>query len=131
VSGSFPASVAAGPERFWSGNPSGTTVSSVSGGSLTLSASAGANASNATLTFAIGTTLAEGQGVPIGLPIRIMGVNTSSGTEATFASYANSGNANTGCSSSMNPNAANDPNPATAPSPNSAHVASKTLGPDQ
>jgi hypothetical protein len=123
VSGSFPASVAAGQSVSGPGIPSGTTVSSVSGGSLTLSASAGANASNATLTFAIGTTLAEGQGVPIGLPIRIMGVNTSSGTEATFASYANSGNANTGCSSSMNPNAANDPNPATAPSPNSAHVA--------
>ena len=38
-----------------------------------------------------GSTLAVGPGMPIGVPVRLMGVNTASGTEATFASYAESG----------------------------------------
>jgi hypothetical protein len=62
-----------------------------------------------------------GNGAPIGLPIRIMGVNPSSGTNATFTGFIN-GTASTTCSNS-NTNAANDPNPATAPTPNSPHVA--------
>jgi hypothetical protein len=32
-----------------------------------------------------------GQGAPIGVPIRIIGINPASGTVSTFASYANSG----------------------------------------
>ena len=62
-----------------------------------------------------------GNGAPIGLPVRIMGVNPNSGTNATFTGFIN-GSAATKCSNT-NTNAANDPNPATAPSPNSPHVA--------
>ena len=65
-----------------------------------------------------------GPGVPIGVPIRLMGVNTASGTEATFTSYANSGASTGGCSSNMNTNAASDPNPVTDTGTNATpHVA--------
>jgi hypothetical protein len=104
------------------GIQSGTTVSSVSGNDIVLSQTATASAT-VTLIVDISTTLAEGQGVPIGLAIRVMGVNTSSGTEATWSLFAEAGVSGGGCSSNMNTNAANDPNSATAPSPNSAHVA--------
>ena len=70
--------------------------------------------------------LAVGQGMPIGIPIRIMGTNASSDVESTFALYANSGGGTTsgGCASSMNPNAAGDPNPVTATGANTgAHIA--------
>ncbi len=70
------------------------------------------------------SSLAVGQGVPIGVPIRLMGVNTASGTEATFASYAESGVSGGGCASNMNTNAASDPNPVTATGTNAtAHIA--------
>ncbi len=68
-----------------------------------------------------GVAKTVGNGAPIGIPVRIMGVNPASGTEATFVSYVN-GSAATKCSTT-NGNAANDPNPATAPTPNSPHVA--------
>jgi hypothetical protein len=97
----------------------GTWVEAASPTSVTLSVPA-AQTGTQTLTF---TTLAEGQGTPIGIPIRLMGVNTSSGTESTFASFANDGTVGTGCSSNMNTNSPGDPNPATAPTPNSAHIA--------
>jgi hypothetical protein len=52
-----------------------------------------------------------------------MGVNTASGTEATWASYANAGTG-LNCSTSMNPNAASDPNPVTKVGDNAtAHIA--------
>jgi len=126
VSGTFPAAVAGGNTQAVSGPgiPGGTTISSVSGGSAVLSANATATSTTATLDITTTTTLTEGNGVPVGIPVRLMGVNTSSGTEATFTLFANSGvSGTTGCSSNMNTNAANDPNAATAPSPNSAHVA--------
>jgi len=66
---------------------------------------------------------AVGQGTPIGIPIRIVGVNPSSGTVATFAGFAESGVTGGGCTSNTNVNAAVDPNTATAPSPNTPHVA--------
>jgi hypothetical protein len=122
VTGSFPSTVAAGDAVSGPGIPAGTTVSSVSGGTATLSGNA-TSTGTPRLVFTTASTLAVGQGSPIGVPIRIVGVNTASGTEATFASYAESGVASGGCASSMNTNAANDPNPATAPSPNTAHVA--------
>ena len=42
-----------------------------------------------------------------------MGINTNSGVESTFASFAESGVASGGCASNMNTNAASDPNPVT------------------
>ena len=68
-----------------------------------------------------GTAKTVGNGAPIGLPIRILGVNPASGTVATFTGFIN-GTASTTCANT-NTNAANDPNPATAPTPNSPHVA--------
>ncbi len=68
-----------------------------------------------------GVAKTVGNGAPIGIPIRIMGVNPSSGTESTFTGFIN-GTATTTCATT-NGNAANDPNSATAPTPNSAHVA--------
>jgi hypothetical protein len=55
-----------------------------------------------------------GNGAPIGLPIRIMGVNPNSGTESTWASYAESGVSGGGCAANTNTNAATDPNSSTA-----------------
>jgi ABC-type phosphate transport system substrate-binding protein len=55
-----------------------------------------------------------GQGTPIGVPIRILGVNKGSGTTATFNSFAYSGaSTGAGCSTSSkyNLNAASGPNP--------------------
>ncbi len=77
-----------------------------------------------TLIFDIGTALAEGSGVPVGIPIRIMGVNTASGTEYTFSQFAEGQTPGTGgCPDGsgaigMNANAANDPNAATATAQN-------------
>ncbi len=123
----FAASIAAGDAVSGSGIPAGTTISSNNGSTLTLSNSA-TSSGTIVLTVTVGTALAEGNGIPVGIPMRVMGVNTASGTEATFASYAESGVSSGGCSSNLNGNAANDPNPATAPSPNSAHVALENNG---
>jgi hypothetical protein len=62
---------------------------------------------------------AVGSGTPIGVPIRIIGINKGSGTVATFNAFANSGFSggapNSGCESSpFNPNAASGPNPFTS-----------------
>jgi hypothetical protein len=124
VVGSFPSSVV-GDAISGSGIPSGTTVSSVSGSTAVLSNSATATGTP-NLTITTTSTLAEGQGLPVGIPIRLMGVNTASGTESTFALYANSGGGTTsgGCASNMNPNDASDPNPVTDTGDNSTpHVA--------
>jgi hypothetical protein len=61
-----------------------------------------------------------GQGTPIGIPIHVVGVNSASGTNATFANFAQSGDGTGNCNSTnvSNTNAAGDPNPVTAPSPN-------------
>ena len=67
-----------------------------------------------------GVAKTVGNGAPVGIPVRIMGVNPASGTTKTFTGFIN-GSAATTCADT-NGNAANDPNPATAPSPNSAHV---------
>ncbi len=122
ITGTFPSTVADGDAITGPDIPPSTTITNVSGGTITLS-----NApSNATDTVRITTTskLAVGSGVPIGVPIRLMGVNTASGTEATFTSYANSGASTGGCSSNMNTNAASDPNPVTDTGTNATpHVA--------
>ncbi|MDR3650802.1 MAG: hypothetical protein P4L20_17050, partial [Acidimicrobiales bacterium] len=59
-----------------------------------------------------GTAQTVGNGKPIGVPIRIIGVNKGSGTVATFNSFANSGVTGGGCSASpFNANAASGQNP--------------------
>jgi hypothetical protein len=125
-SGTFPSTVVAGDAVTGSGIPSGTTVSSGAGtGTLTLSSNATATGTP-NLNFRTTTKLASGTGLPVGIPVRLMGVNTSSGTEATFAQYANSelGTGNGGCQSVMDLNASLDPNPATATGTNaSQHIA--------
>ncbi len=120
----FPSVIAAGDAVSGPGIPGGTTVTANAGSTLTLSSSATSPSTTATLTITIPTAsdLAVGQGIAFGLPIRVVGVNTAAGIEATFASYAESGVSSGGCSSNLNGNAGNDPNPATAPSPNSAHI---------
>jgi hypothetical protein len=120
----FPSNVA-GATVTGSGVPSGVTVTGGQGSStLTLSnTSFSVSNENLTLTFASGeSALAVGQGVPDGIPVRIAGVNTNSGVESTFASFANSGVTSGLCSSNLNGDAANDANSATAASPNTAHI---------
>ncbi len=134
---SFPTSITSGktvtsPYSDSSLFPSGTTVSSNGGSTLTFAS--GDNAATTgeyTLIFAVGgSKLALGSGVPIGIPIRIVGVNPGSGTTYTFAQYAQGQVPDTsGCpdstptSTDTNLNAANDPNSSTAPSGNPAHIA--------
>jgi hypothetical protein len=123
ITGTFPSTVASGQAISGSGIPSGTTISSVSGSSATLSNSATGDG-KVNLTVTTTSKLAVGQGAPIGVPIRLVGVNTASGTEATFASFAESGVTSGGCATSMNTNDASDPNPVTATGDNSTpHVA--------
>jgi hypothetical protein len=124
----FPSSVASGQtitDLTSSGDlAGGTKVSSTSGNTLTLSQAATGSGTD-DLLIATGTTLPVGSGAAIGLPIRIVGVNSSSGTEATWLSYATSGvSGSAGCASTANTNAASDPNPATATGDNAGqHIA--------
>ena len=124
VDGVFPSTVASGDAVTGTGIPSGTKVNSVSGNSLTLSNSGPTTTENLRITTS--GTLATGQGLPIGVPIRIMGINTAAGIESTFSLFANSGGGTTsgGCASNMNTNAASDPNPVTKTGTNATpHIA--------
>jgi hypothetical protein len=115
--------LASGDAVSGSGIPSGTTISSVSGSTITLSNSATATAT-VDLKVTIPSALAEGNGYPIGITIRVMGINTAAGIESTFASFAESGVPAGGCSSNMNTNDASDPNPVTATGTNATpHIA--------
>lgn len=124
ITGTFPSTVASGDAITGTDIPGGTTVSSVSGGTLTLSQNASGTAT-VTVRITTSSSLAVGQGASIGIPVRILGVNPNSGTEATWASYANSGVGSTGnCSANMNTDAALDPNPVTKTGDNAtAHIA--------
>lgn len=125
VDGDFASTIASGDAVSGKGIPSGTTISSVSGSTAELSNNATSGGSE-NLRITTSGTLIVGQGMPIGVPIRIMGITTSSDVESTFALYANSGGGTTngGCASSMNPNAVSDPNPNTATGGNAgAHIA--------
>ncbi|HXN62821.1 MAG TPA: hypothetical protein VN886_20410, partial [Acidimicrobiales bacterium] len=109
------------------------TAPDITGGSATISSGAGTNqltlSANATATtledvrIATTTKLSQGDGVPIGVPIRIDGVNTGSGTQQIFATFADVGG--TGCGSSQFGNfnqndIAQDPNPVTRVSDNAS-----------
>ena len=124
VVGNFPTSLT-GDAITGPGIPSGTTISSVSGSTAILSNTATASGTP-NLTVTMTSKLAVGQGLPVGIPIRILGINTSSGVESTYALFANSGGGTTsgGCASNMNLNAASDPNPVTKTGNNSTpHIA--------
>ena len=125
VDGTFATTVAAGDAVSGPGIPSGTTVRSASGGTAVLSNDAtSVGLENLRITTA--GPLAVGQGMPIGVPIRLLGITTSSDAESTFALFANSGGGTTagGCASSMNPNAPSDPNPLTEGAGNTGpHIA--------
>jgi hypothetical protein len=68
-----------------------------------------------------------GQGAPIGVPIRIIGVNSGSGTAATFNNFAKSGSGSGNCTatSNFNENAASQGNPQTSqgPAPGNLEIA--------
>jgi hypothetical protein len=81
-----------------SGNYTGTTTTNTNGGD----ASVKVNTS--------GSAVAIGTGQAIGIPIRIEGINSGSGTFSTFSKFAASG---TGVSNCADNNAAGDPNPNT------------------
>ena len=130
----FPATIASGnavtPPFTHSGLFAAGTTTTSAGGASTLTLNNNASLTGTfTLTFATGAAkLAQGSGVPVGIPIRIVGVNTGSGTTFTFAQFADGNTRDTtnGCTSSStlsDANAANDPNSATAPSGNPAHIA--------
>jgi hypothetical protein len=109
-----------------SGDIASGTTATISGTTLTLSQAATGSGTDI-LKLDIGTALGVGFGAPIGLPIRIVGVNTASGTEATWESYAesgvSSGQAGNGCALSANANAADDPNASTGTGNNAgAHL---------
>ncbi len=92
----------------------GTTVSAVSATSVTVSPAPTNSSTSDILTFAIGGKVPEGQGAPVGIPVRIQGGVPTSGTEYTFGAFAQSGDTSGNCSANANQNAAGDPNPATA-----------------
>jgi hypothetical protein len=126
----FPSSVAAGDAITGPDIPGGTTVTGVTAGtastpgSITLSQGA---SNTATDTVHITTTAAlpTGEGMPIGVPIRVIGVNGGSGTASTWNNFAKStigsGNCTTAPSGSgagnLNENAASGPNPTTGQGP--------------
>jgi len=123
----FPSAIVGTDAVTGPGIPAGTTVSANGGSSLTLSQNGTTSSSSATLTVTTASTLAEGSGIAIGMPIRVVGVSTAAGIEATWASFAESGVSGGGCSApSANTNAAPNPNPATGGGPvsgsNPAHI---------
>lgn len=108
--------------------PASTTVGSISGQTITLvnggnPVTPTGTSTTDTLIINVGSSndLAVGSGLPIGLHVRIQGVNPTSGTTYTFTNYAGSGytagtnNCGTPVTGGAIPtvNQASDPNPAT------------------
>jgi hypothetical protein len=126
VDGDFASTIAAGDAVSGTGVPAGTTVTSVSETTAELSNDATVTG-NPNLRITTASSLGVGQGMPIGVPIRIMGIPTSSDSASTFALFANSGaGAAGGCASGMDRDAGSDPNPATATAGNAGpHIASE------
>ncbi len=117
----FPAGIASGSAVK---NGSFSTTTSSAGGSTSITLNAAPPGGTTVLQFTLSTALAVGQGIPYGLAVRPLGVNTASGTEATMQSYATSGvSASNGCSSNVNPNAPGDPTLGAVSGTNPAHVA--------
>jgi hypothetical protein len=110
----FPTTVAATDPITGPDIPAGTTVSSVSGGTLTLSQAAGTGTDTVHITTS--AALPQGEGMPIGVPIRVIGVNNGSGTASTWNNFAKSGQGSGNCTatSNFNANAASGANPTAA-----------------
>jgi len=103
----FPAGIASG-STVKLGSFSTTTTSAGGGSSISLAAAPPSGTTE--LQFTLTTPLAVGQGIPFGLFVRPLGVNTGSGTEATMQSYATSGvSTGNGCASNVDPNAPGNP----------------------
>ena len=128
TTGAIPGNIATGQTITGPDLPSSTTITGIAGNVLTLSNSANANNTDTVrILTGVGLShkLAVGQGVPVGIPLNVMGVNSSSGTEATFTQFADQGTTTlSGCASNMNRNAVIDPNSTTRTGDNaSAHIA--------
>ncbi len=125
ITGTFPSTVAIGDAITGPDIPAGTTITGGLGRDDRRCRRTRRPTATDTVRITTASSLAVGAGAPIGIPVRILGVNTNSGTEATWASYANSGVGSTGnCSANMDKNAALDPNPVTAVGDNAtAHIA--------
>ncbi len=111
--------VSGGASSFGGSNEiaAGSTVSSgVGTSSITLSQPATSTGGPVTVDFVTPTAAIAGEGVPYGLPIRALGVNTSSGTEKIFAGFASFGVSGTNACASQVPALSvveTDPNAAT------------------
>jgi hypothetical protein len=116
----FPSTVAVGDAVTGPDIASGTQVAGVSGGTLTLSPAA-SGTGTVTVRITTSSALQPGEGLPIGVPIRIIGDNGSSGTAKTWFNFAKSGAGSGNCTTAptngvggnYNPNAASGPNPQT------------------
>lgn len=126
----FPSTVASGQTITGPDITAGTHVTAVSGGTLTLSQAAGSGTDTVHITTS--SVLLPGQGMPIGVPIRIIAVNLGSGTASTFNNFAKSGAASgTNCANgptngvggNFNENAAQGANPQTSQSQTGPEVA--------
>jgi hypothetical protein len=84
--------------------PASTTVTAIDSTGIQLSNAVTATSTD-NLRIHLTAALAADSGFPIGAPISIAGVNTGSGTESTWASFAESGVSSGGCSSNANTNA--------------------------
>ena len=107
----------------------GVSGNSLTGVTFPTLVSTGLSNALSTITVANGATVAkpqigQGYGPPVGIPIRIMGVNNASGTDYTFAEYADGNPKDTSASGGnecdqsadqTNINAANDPKASTIP----------------
>ena len=122
--GALPSTILTGQTITGPDIPASDTIQSIAGNVLTLTTPPNNNNTD-TVRIITAAKLAVGQGMPVGIQVRPMGVNTSSGTESTFASFANQAlGASGGCTANMDTRSPSDPNPATKVGDNaSAHTA--------
>lgn len=119
----FPPTTAAGQAITGPDITPGTTITAVTAGtastpgSLTLSQAAGTGTD--TVKIALPAVLPQGEGMPIGVPIRIIGVNNGSGTASTWNNFAKSANGSGNCTGTgnFNQNAASGANPTASQGP--------------
>ena len=93
-------------------------MNTVSGGSLTFTPNSASNTtSTETVHITTASNLLPGQGLPVGVPIRMIGINAGSGTASTWNNFAKSGGSSSvNCGSgpptdNFNANAAQGANP--------------------
>jgi len=125
----FPSTVASGDAITGPDIPAGTTITGVTAGTvstpgtLTLSQAAGTGTDTVHITTT--AALPQGEGMPIGVPVRMIGVNGGSGTASTWNNFAKSSIGSGNCTSAptngvggnFNENAASGGNPQTSQGP--------------